>query len=176
MSRLTIEKRKQIVKAESDLKFNEDFEKAKTDFQKECEAIVKKGSPKVPAALEAYVSYKNSIELSICGSEQKKYGVRLINLPNSYPCKNYSHKIEFKGRVKQKAEKIKKIKEERSEFESKLRSSISQFTTVKKLLDAIPELGHHFVGGANGNLPMVIVDVAPIRRELKKLHPKKKSA
>ena len=155
MARLTQDERKHIIKTEANLKFDEKIKKMQKEYRLKLKDIVEKTVPKwiTKKMIDSrYIKMSNAVSYSF-GELHADYGShrscrkRRTSITNSigssFPSTGHSHTVDFK-KVKKYVDKIVKLKEEKEDFETKLRRVLNSFNTDKKLMDNVPEFKKYF--------------------------------
>lgn len=171
--RLTNALRKDIVEKESAKKFHDKITEAESALKME---IDKKVAASVPKWItqkmidSTFINTTNSIELIGRYSNQTPEQ-RVFNrtgIDNYYPIKNHSsHSVKLEGSILRKTSAVVRLNKEKSVFEVKLRNVLYSFSTIKKLVENLPELKEY----CNGLVPTAkaMIPVAQIKEVRKML-------
>ena len=163
ISRVIIET---IVERESHKKFNKRTAEAEKAYSKAVnEAAEKKwGSLKIPDSLEAYIQKNSHICVKFNGNDTD-----YLTTKKAYPKKpnDYRPTLEANDEIKAARKAKQDLGTEQGAFEKDLTSCLYNFSSSKKLIEAMPELAKHFDEIVPTGKAMVAVEkINQVRKEL----------
>jgi len=155
-----------IVEKESYKKFNKrKMEIDKTYSKTINDAAEKKwGALKIPDALDMYIQKSSQITIKF-GSNDTEY----FTTKKAYPKKpnDYRPSLAADDDIRVARKNLQDLEEERGVFEKDLTSCLYNFSSSKKLIEAMPELAKHFSDIVPTGKAMVAVEkINQVRKEL----------
>lgn len=175
MSRLTIDKRTIIIKKETNTKYHDVITAAEKEFSDEILKEARKTVPKWITDEMIESKFINTNDDVIIKGIKDPNNLRYHNKEQSesycissyIPTIRHRH-IEFNitKTIQNKIDKVTKLKKERDQFKKKIRGVLLAFSSIKKLLEHLPELETHFEGDIVKS--KALVPIAAIK-EVKKL-------
>jgi len=173
--RLTQEKRRTIVNTESSNKFYDNLAKNEKAIYDECNKLAKKGTPSWVTDDILASGYLNTTNNFNIKGEKYYYFNRTMDLSNGMQLYNY---LPQKGYDDSQIEKSKTLinllskrallLDSREKFKLDLRQVLCGYTTVKKLLEAVPELKEHFKNEVASSALVPVEQIVRVRKSIKK--------
>lgn len=146
--RLTNSQREGILEQEITLKFNEVENENERKLIEACKKQIEKNIPK--ELLDIQVKYPQYLNTTCSVEFSDKHlaceaGKRYFDLQDYYPVEEWARlEVEVKGEIKKILEKMVKIKKEKQQLKIDLKAILFSVTTVKKLLEIVPEFKDYF--------------------------------
>ncbi len=161
----------QIVKEESNKKFNKLIDAAKKKYilaiEKQAKKDFKESGIKIPKKLidSGYIRTTTGIYLKYKGSSD--YGYESVYNPQPVKANSSGIEITMTEELIKLKKALKKLHSEKSKFQEELRQVLNSYTTDKKLLAAVPELQSYFMGGVMVTTLVPVETVNKVRESLK---------
>lgn len=171
MSRLTNQKREEILKDQTKIKFYDVLKISKDNLIKEMTKDVIKT---VPTWITQKMVDSGFIKISSSIEDLGSYGSREcyenvmneISLNDCFPSKCYEHTIKITPKIKKYAQIIVEINEEKDKFYKELRSLLNSFSSDKKLIESIPELKKYFKDDCKKYALVPVARINKLRKQL----------
>ena len=173
MTRITMDKRRIIVREETKDKFYDKVSSCENDLRVEIKKEISKTVPKWitdEMITSRYIKVSCSMDsLGIYNSQEPfEKVINKIGVDDSFPCDRHQHALNITKKVKSLADKVVKIRAQRNDFKTKLSYILNSFNTDKKLLEVLPELKKYFTEETKHYAVVPTEKIKEMQRLLKK--------
>lgn len=171
--RLTNAMRDTVVIRETNRLFDDKQKKAQNAFTKELEKEVQVQHPfpekHMGLVHDGWISTCNYARVKFPNSTDRHGTYFTMN--SSFPCKRFTDRFEVVPTAKLTSlnEEVEKLKNKRREFKNKISKIVYGFTTVKHVVENLPELKDHFQPEkkAESMVPVPVDQIKEVRKLLK---------